>query len=260
MASKKKEDAAPAGAATGQSTVEVTLQTLEGTPARVVVFLRALGTSVTLRSILAQRGYTADEHRRGWHLLHKVSGYESDPVAAPAPVEDKTAARAVAETDAWDDDNLPIIDATLRHRYPDQHAFVLRDLRAGKGAASLVVVKTLLDRVDILESGKGRPAAQKTADQAALATLAARVLDEKERARLRALLDQAERYGAVADLGAQQQSEEAAADKRLADLRELRAWYEEWSTIARAIIKRRDHLLRLGLAQPKRKTPTPAGG
>ncbi len=55
-----------------------------------------------------------------------------------------------------------------------------------------------------------------------------------------------------------------AERKREAELEQallkLRAWYAEWSEIARASIKRRDHLIALGLARRKSgdKTPTRA--
>ncbi len=45
--------------------------------------------------------------------------------------------------------------------------------------------------------------------------------------------------------------------KHVASLVALRAWYEEWSEIARAAIKRRDYLIRVGLA--KRKSAKKAG-
>jgi hypothetical protein len=35
----------------------------------------------------------------------------------------------------------------------------------------------------------------------------------------------------------------------LRNLMALRAWYEEWSSIARVVIKRRDYLIRMGLAK-----------
>jgi len=38
----------------------------------------------------------------------------------------------------------------------------------------------------------------------------------------------------------------------------LRAWYEEWSEIARATVTRRDYLIRLGLAKRKSNNEQPA--
>jgi hypothetical protein len=42
---------------------------------------------------------------------------------------------------------------------------------------------------------------------------------------------------------------------------DLHAWYKEWSETARALIKRRDFLVRLGLAtrKPRKKTTTTKG-
>ena len=254
-----RQTSAGAGTTGGHgATVDVTRETLEATPARVVVFLRGLGTSITLRSVLAQRGYTPAEHRRGWHLLHEASGFESSLPDEPPPDEDTTASQAVATLDDWDESGLRIVSAALRHRHPDQHAYVLDGLTASRGASAVVGVRKLLDRIDALQSGKGRPAGQRAGDRAALATLTARGIDDRERARLRTLVTQAESYGAVSDLAARQSDSVTSEEEHLATLRDLRAWYEEWSDIARAVIKRRDHLLRLGLAQLKpRKTPTP---
>ncbi|WP_437723204.1 hypothetical protein [Sorangium sp. So ce861] len=41
----------------------------------------------------------------------------------------------------------------------------------------------------------------------------------------------------------------------------LRGWFDEWSTTARAVIKKRGYLIRLGLANrkaPQRKSPADA--
>ncbi|RYZ17676.1 MAG: hypothetical protein EOO70_01255, partial [Myxococcaceae bacterium] len=134
---RAKQKDVGAGAAGGHgATVDVTRETLEATPARVVVFLRALGTSITLRSVLAQRGYTPDEHRRGWQLLHEASGFDSRLPDDPPADEDTTASRAVATLDDWDESGLRIVGAALRHRHPDQHAYVLDGLTASRGAGA----------------------------------------------------------------------------------------------------------------------------
>ncbi len=41
-------------------------------------------------------------------------------------------------------------------------------------------------------------------------------------------------------------------DESLHIVGSLRAWYEDWSETARAVITRRDHLIRLGLAKRKK--------
>lgn len=51
-----------------------------------------------------------------------------------------------------------------------------------------------------------------------------------------------------------------ASGEREQGLLALRAWYLDWSDTARAVISRRDYLIRLGLAQRKKaakKTASP---
>jgi hypothetical protein len=47
---------------------------------------------------------------------------------------------------------------------------------------------------------------------------------------------------------------QAADDKYIKALADLRTWYELWSRIAKVTIKRRDYLMQLGLAH--RKSPS----
>lgn len=165
------------------------------------------------------------------------AGDESDDL-------DGDTAAAMAEVDAWDEPNFALADACLKHRHPAQHAFVFKDLRAARGAASLLSVTRFLDRLDALEGATDR-ASTRVADQAALATLALRGIDAKERARVRALLAQAEHS---ADDGASDDDELTPEEMDQA-LRDLRAFYEEWSAVARLCVTRRDYLIRLGLAR-----------
>jgi len=116
-------------------------------------------------------------------------------------------------------------------------------------------VATLLDRLDALETSPGRKAARK-ADHAALATLSKRGLSADERARLRALVNTAT-AAAKANEGASDAAEEAPTNEAVL---KLHAWYGEWSEVARAVIKRRDHLIRLGLAKRKKAAKSVGGG
>jgi hypothetical protein len=72
---------------------------------------------------------------------------------------------------------------------------------------------------------------------------------KEERSRLRGLVNTALRPAhapspAPKDAPSEQEQREA--------LLKLKSWYDEWSDVARVVITRRDHLIRLGLA--KRKT------
>lgn len=271
MANKKKPVAkkaaktpaagAPAGKSGGASealtgeTVDVSQETLDATPARALQFLRGIGTSRVIRATLHKHGYTQEEHALGWKLLQAASGFRSE---GASPAEDREAADAAAILDAWDEPGFRIAKASLKHRFPRQYAFVFDGLEASKGFASVLGVETFLDRLDALEGAPERAKTRKQ-DLDALAALAARGIPQEERQRLRALVEKARKYGDDDDAPEQEQAAEQAASR--ATLLPLRAWYEEWSEIARARISRKDYLIRLGLAQRKKpkKEPPPAG-
>lgn len=237
-------------------------QVLEDTPSRVLQFLGGVGTSPLIRGALGNFGYTAKDHEEGWTLLHHASGYH---VEAPEPPADRPAADAIAELDAWDEPNFRLAQAALSRRYPEQEEFVFAGLQAAAGPAAVLSVKTFLDRLDALQGSiAGRDhkvKAVKLADAAALKTLSARGITDSERTRLRKLIAAAERGEPPTQAPADDKSD---ADARQEALSALRAWFDEWSETARVVIKRRDQLIRLGLAQRRSGTgkeepePTPA--
>jgi hypothetical protein len=117
----------------------------------------------------------------------------------------------------------------------------------------VVGVKTLLDRLDALDKEKD------PGDKAALKILSARGLSADERARLRGLVQIAEKGTSIAPSGVEEVVDDKAAERQKT-LTALRAWFEEWSEMARVAVKRRDRLMRLGLAKrrsPKKKAPPP---
>src|SRR5262249_37706364 len=148
---------------------DITQETLDATPGRVLLFLRGVGTSPIIRGALAAAGYKPADHDEGWQLLHKTSGYSTQPEP-----EDDSASRAAAQVDAWDEPTFRRTNLALARRFPDQRDFVFENkLEPATGAASLVSVSTFLDRLDALENGLDRKATRKK-DHAALALLAER--------------------------------------------------------------------------------------
>ncbi|AKV02305.1 hypothetical protein AKJ09_08968 [Labilithrix luteola] len=232
----------------------VSQETLDATPARVITFLRAIGTVPVLRRGLEARGYTTEEHRRGWALLQASSGYDGQVEAGGFATRVDPAVRdAIAAIDAWDEDGFRIVRAALGRLHPEQAKTVLAGLSPSTGAAAILGVETLLDRLDALAKSKHAD------DRAAIATLEARGLSEVERKRLRALVKVAKEGTSRDDSPAEEMVQSASTHQRM--LVELRAWYEDWSEMARVTFKRRDHLLRLGLAQrrvAKKAAATPA--
>ncbi len=232
---------------------QYTRQTLEETPVRMLQFLAAVGTVPAIRAALSARGYDDAEHQTGWKLLHGASGY--DPATA-APVVDRSATEALAQLDAWDEPNFRLAQAALARHFPAQGEFVFKNLAPQTGAKALLSVKTFLDRIDQLE-GKlpGRETkdkAQVKADKAAVTLLATRGIVPAERARLRQLISTAETGGKVdPELGRKLTDADQKATARNQALVELRSFFDEWTQVARIVITRRDHLIRLGLAQRK---------
>jgi len=208
----------------------------------VLTFLKAIGTSAPIHAALAARGYSREHHQQGWGLLHAVSGYQDKAV----PLEDHSVRDAIKQIDDWDEDGFQVIAASLRHRYPEQAANLLNGLGPSTGAAAVLGVKQLLTRLDAMENGTDREATR-VKDQAAIALLSQRGIDTNERQRLRALIELAESAPDVSLSDASAISRAEAAYVK--GLTSLRAWFEERAGIARVAIKRRDYLIRLGLAK-----------
>jgi hypothetical protein len=215
-------------------------QVLDQTPDRVVPFLRAIATCIEIRIAMTSCGYNDEEQATGWRLLLNATGYTPQTV----PVTDDAHARAaITQLDTWDEPGFRRIHAALGRLHIEQDEFVFNSLEPAKGAAAVVSVATLLDRLDALESAPER-AATRTFDRAALDTLARRGIDPNERRRLRELVHIAQ----AAKPPVHVMPAPSAAEHE-ATLRELRAWYNDWAETARAVVRRRDHLLLMGLAQ-----------
>ncbi len=221
-------------------------QVLDEAPTRAIRLLKTLGTHLAIRATLAARGYSDDDHREGWRLLHAASGFNPQaaaPGAALAAPIDESVRSAIVQLDAADEPLVRILRASLGRRFPEQAAFVLDGVEATQGAGAVIVVATLLGRLDALAND---PARKKTRadDRKALDLVAQRGYGPERLAELRALVKKAQSSpdappaAAPVDDGA-----------RAAALGALHAWWKEWSEIARAVIRRRDHLILLGLAR-----------
>ena len=226
---------------------------LEETPGRALTFLRGIANNGVIHAQLAEAGFTTDDYQQGWSLLHAASGYNEKPIAAP---EKSAAFRAMTVLDAWDEDGFRRVRAALERLHPDQCAFVFSGgLAASTGAGAVLGVRTLLARFVELESGEERKATRK-ADHAAMKTLEGRGFTKTERARLQALVDTAQTLEEPAAL-----PDASTPAARKDALVKLYGWYKDWSETARSVIKKRSHLITLGLAKRRTKKeegPKPA--
>ena len=226
---------------------------LEETPARVFTMLRAIGTVVPIHSALAANGLSDAEVDAGWALVHKVCNYKQPPLTSQI---DTRIRDALVEVDAWDEPHLARISATVARLHPDQFDAMMDNLEPATGAAAVVVVERVLDRLDAFEKSPDEQ------QRAVVATLAARGYDSKERARLRALVKIAKSATTLPPVTGDPD------EVHQQDLLALYRWYREWAATARAVLTRRDHLIRLGLANrhsnaddapaPTPPAPTPA--
>jgi hypothetical protein len=219
MAKQKKRALTAAG---------ISLETLEQTPVRATQFLFGLVAEPRARGILQTKGYDAPEHKRGFTLLEAVASSRTE-----GRLTDIEVTGAIADLDNWDEPNIRLLRASLR-RFPAVFQHVLDGIEPIAGPGAVLNVETILKRLDSLDGVADAPAA--------LAVLAKRGLDETERKRLAALVKVAKAGGPVPDTKASDDAYERA-------LLELRDWYYEWSELARQTVTRREHLIRLGLAE-----------
>lgn len=213
-------------------------QVLDGIATRVLAFLIAVGKYFAIRAALSSRGYTEAQHELAWGYLKKLAVFPP----GSTPILDKTVRDAVVEIDAWDEPNFAVIRAVLENHHPEVIGFLFDNLTPKQGNEAVVGVSTLLDRLDALESSPERKATRK-ADQAALATLAARGYTDEERARLRGLVTTAQTMIVPKPI---------SDTEREATLLKLYAWHNEWSTIARLVLTRRDHQIAVGIAKRRK--------
>lgn len=247
------------------------IEVLEETPPRVTHFLSGIGALATVRRLLADAGMTDAELSEGTALL--VACLAAAPANTTA-LDTGSARRqreAVMALDAWDEPNFARYAAALVRRFPEVHERVFRGLAASKGAASVRAVAIFLLRVEGCEHAARARSRRKVSEDVAAAAagfagvpaaackgavdlLARRGFDRGERARLGELVRVA--LGSTESLGALPAAEAERLARRRDAQRALKDWFEEWASVARAVVAQRAHLIRLGLA--KRRSPTKA--
>ena len=218
-------------------TKAISKATLEGTPDRAKTFLKAAAKR-ELRKILMAAGYTEEDHREGMRLVTEILGYRLKQESLETDPED-----AYRELEAWDNGILKIVRGALQRLHPEQAKHLFGGLPEIKGKHACAGLTVLLERITELESDPQRQDTR-TADHAALATMAKRGFDKKEREKLEALVHVATTLPTV-----EIPEEEVARHQRNLEL--LRAWYEDWSNTARVRVKSRQDRIRLGIAQAR---------
>jgi hypothetical protein len=221
-------------------------EVLEAAPERVTKLLCAMGAVPVIRTVMENEGgMTNADIVEGRTLLTNVL---VAPLPEPAPTDTPDAQirrQAQADLDAWDEPNFAIVKATLQRRFARVAEYVFRDLSASKGADSVRGVATFLTRLRTLEEGTDPTReATREQDREAVAFLANRKITSEKRRELEAMVELALSSGpSIVESGGLVDP----AVRRQA-LVELKMWFDEWSTIARKVVTKRSHLIRLGLA------------
>jgi hypothetical protein len=205
-------------------------------PARVAVFLRAVGTHPPLRVALKAGGYGVADHAEGLRLLTAACPYLEDGFD---PSADQIARSAAAELEAWARKNLMRLRTAMERLHPD--VVVLFPDRLPGGAEVILVVDTLLERLAKLET---EPEGARV-----LETLARRGLDKGRREQLAMLVCDAKR----AEPPLMPSRGEIERVREPDSLVALHRWYDDWAGTARAMIGRRDWLIRMGLLDRRRR-------
>ncbi len=220
-------------------------------PDRSFKFLRGINVLPPVFFALSSKGFTLNELQAGWLLMYAANGTLVSFLPQSYSPQQR---EAEAELDNWDEPNFEIISAAIRFHFPSQHDYLFHQLEPQDGPSAVTVVKTLLTRVDMLRLGKDKTRKSLVeADKKAMAYLNSEgLLTDKERKRLWDLVktvetppDNLEDYATYQEL----QSYQEAALVRLG------IWFDKWSSIARRLLKKRSHLITLGLAS-RRKAKT----
>jgi hypothetical protein len=218
-----------------------------------MAFLSGVARHPEIAATLARRGYTDEEHRRGWDLLNEAGG-RNLPIHPPTPTPNHVQ-DALAVLDQWDEPNFRLAKKALVRAFPLQHDLLFDQLQPATGLPAVLAIQTFLDRLDELEASPLREDTREQ-DHAALRLLATRGIDPATRQRLRALTAVARSIPLAPD---PLQAEQRAQRDRLLNqaLTDLHAWWDEWAEIARQDITRRSYLIALGLASRNRRPADP---
>ena len=223
---------------------------LEETPERVTRFLAGIAGSAQVRTAMAAAGMDDAAMNEGQELLLATLSSPVPVRGKQDTVEAQAQRAAAARVDDWDEPNFACARGALTRFFPAAGEYLFAgNLQAAQGASAVQGVATFLLRLDALEQGTDPArAGTRDDDKKAVDLLAKRGIT----AEVRAVLSRDVKLvlGPTPALPAAPVVEPA---ERRGKLVALRLWFEDWSGTARAHIKKRGHLIRLGLARRRVK-------
>ena len=218
----------------GGNSPAVSRVTLEATVGRATQFLFALARTPAALNRMRKVGYTKATHEQGFALVNALAKKELDDAITNREVDD-----ALQTIDDWDEKGVVLIRASLT-AYPEVRDMVLEGITPVTGPGSVLNAEKILTRLNAAEgTEQGR---------AALDRLSRGMFGAEQRAELAALV-------ATAKGSAAFEAAVVTDDAYERNLLALRDWYYEWSEIARQVVTRREHLIRMGLAERRPGVP-----
>jgi hypothetical protein len=200
-------------------------------PGRALLFLRGSGTHSGIRAVLGRGGFREADHREGWDLLTRVCAWEDSGLD---PTEDEPAREARDRIAAFVHDHFPRLRAAIEREHPELVGVF--DFGAVASTDPVLLVGQWLERVAALPRRRRANL---------LATLTRRGVSEAVRRNLGQDVTTAMQAAVPATTG-------PVRAERGAEIAALYQWYSDWGATARALIKRKDWLVVLGLSQRER--------
>lgn len=205
-------------------------------PARAATFLQAVGSHAAIRAAMQSAGYGPWDHEEGLSLLRSTCAYGTGGLD---PAEDEPARDAAAAVAQWTGTHVGRLRAAVERLHPDA-LWVFAGFDGGASSSPLLGVAQLLEHLHSLE-GRAHSAPL-------LETLSCRGFDQRERERLQDLLRTAQR--ALEPSRPRDEPTGRAPDEATLALHQ---WLNDWSTTARAVLKRKDWLIRLGVSRRRKR-------
>ncbi|MFO0554485.1 MAG: hypothetical protein U0271_39245 [Polyangiaceae bacterium] len=208
-------------------------------------FLRGVSGSPDIAWALEERGYGDAEHAKGLRLL--TASY---PFAPGYPGSSLTTAERNDEESSLRGE-LALLRALIRTHAPKRMSL----FKSSQGKKGKRVISTLYPAL-VGISGLAKESKADSEDGRLIAMLERRGFGAAHRAELIALIEKPVREHPESAARAKAR---AAAERGAREARQsLYRWLTEWTLVAKVVIKRKDWLVRLGLASRQRPATKPA--
>jgi hypothetical protein len=201
----------------------------------VVTFLDAVTRNAPIRAALRAGGYGPSDHEEGMLLLLSACPYRGHGLD---PSQDNPARDATNQLRTWARTHFSRLSAAIDRLHPEA-SWIFEGLDTTEPSNAVLGVATLLERLQTLRH------------EAVDATLGKRGLHAQQRQELTELVATAKRATPPRETLPNNAAEPTSAAVDQARL-ELYRWYCDWSTTARTLVKRKDLLIRMGLARRRR--------